>query len=146
MMTTRDVFEAGTAAFNAHDFEAFAAVMDDAVTVRAPGAPLLSGKAACVEFYRAWIGAFPDGRVQVDDVHVLDDELVIEEGRFTGTHDGVLSGPNGDIPPTGRRVSLPYVQLLRIHDGKHASFALSFDRLALLEQLGLAPMAGPAAA
>jgi uncharacterized protein (TIGR02246 family) len=136
-MTTRDVFEAGTAAFNAHDFEAFAAVMDDGVTLRAPGAPPLAGREACVAFFRAWIDAFSDGRVEVGAAHVLDDGLVVEEGRFTGTHDGVLSTPGGDIAPTGRCVSLPYVQLLRIRDGSHASFALTFDRLAMLEQLGL---------
>ena len=61
-MTTQQAFEAGTAAFNAHDFDAFAAVLADDVRFEAPGGARLSGKQACVEFYRGWIGAFSTPR------------------------------------------------------------------------------------
>ena len=66
-------------------------------------------------------------------------DVAIEEGTFTGTHDGVLRSPAGDIPPTGRPVCVDYIQVLRFRDGKHASFSLMFDRLLMLEQLGLVP-------
>ena len=49
----------------------------------------------------------------------------------------------GDVPPTGRAVSLDYIQVLRFRDGKHASFNLMFDRLPMLEQLGLIPSPAP---
>jgi ketosteroid isomerase-like protein len=65
------------------------------------------------------------------------------EGTFTGTNTGDINGPPGDVAPTGRRVSLGYVQVLRFRDGKHASFNLMFDRLLMLEQLGL--VAAPSA-
>ena len=68
----------------------------------------------------------------------------VEEGTFSGTHDGVLHTPTGDIPPTGRAVRLDYIQVLRFRDGKHASFNLMFDRLLMLEQLGLLPAEAPA--
>jgi hypothetical protein len=45
----------------------------------------------------------------------------------------------GDIPPTGRSVEVDYVRVLRFRDGKHVSFSLMFDRLMMLEQLGLVP-------
>jgi hypothetical protein len=32
-----------------------------------------------------------------------------------------------------------YIQVLRFRDGKHISFNLMFDRLMMLEQLGLVP-------
>ncbi len=32
-----------------------------------------------------------------------------------------------------------YIQVLRFRDGKHASFNLMYDRLLLLDQLGLSP-------
>ena len=95
------------------------------------------GKAACVEFYGGWIEAFPDAHVEVTGVHIIDD-VAVEEGTFTGTHDGVLRGPTGDVPPTGRAVRLDYIQVLRFRDGRHVSFNLTFDRLMMLEQLGLA--------
>jgi hypothetical protein len=50
----------------------------------------------------------------------------------------------GDVPPTGRSVSVGYIQVLRFQNGRHASFNLMFDRLQLLEQLGLIPGAGAA--
>jgi hypothetical protein len=142
-MSTREAFERGTDTFNAHDLDGFASVLADDVVFRAPGGLSGQGKPACLEFYGGWLGAYPDGRVEVHDVHFID-EVVVEEGTFIGTHNGVLHTPNGDIPPTGRAVSIPYIQVLRIRDGEHLSFNLAFDRLAMLEQLGLVPE--PAAA
>src|SRR5262249_27721405 len=100
--------------------------------------------AACVEFFGSWLAAFPDAHVEVRDVHVLD-QVVIEEGTFRGTHNGVLRGPSGDIPSTGRPVDVAYVQVLRFRGGKHASFYLLFDRLSMLEQLGVPPAPSPPA-
>jgi ketosteroid isomerase-like protein len=71
-------------------------------------------------------------------VHIVDD-VAVEEGTFNGTHDGTLQTPAGDIPPTGRPVEIDYIQVLRFRDGKHTSFNLMFDRLLMLEQLGLVP-------
>jgi hypothetical protein len=143
-MTTREAFERGTDTFNAHDIDGFAAVLADDVVFEAPGGMRGQGKPACVEFYGGWLSAFPDGHVEVHDVHFIDD-VAVEEGTFTGTHSGVLHTPTGDIPPTGRSASLDYIQVLRFRDGTHASFNLMFDRLLMLEQLDLMPAATPAA-
>ena len=37
----------------------------------------------------------------------------------------------------GRAVALDYVQVVRVRDGKHVSLSVVFDRLQMLEQLGL---------
>ena len=137
-MTTREAFEKGTDTFNAHDVDGFAEVLADDVVFSAPGGIHGEGKAACVEFYGGWFQAFPDAHVEDHGIHVLDD-IAIEEGTFTGTHNGVLHAPTGDVPPTGRAVSLDYIQVLRFRDGKHTSFNLMFDRLLMFEQLGLVP-------
>jgi len=142
-MTTFDAFEKGTDTFNAHDLEGFAEVLADDVVFKAPGAMHGKGKAACVAFYGGWIEAFPDAHVAVTGLHIIDD-VAIEEGTFTGTQSGVLHSPLGDVPPTGRAVRLDYIQVLRFRDGTHASFNLIFDRLAMLEQLGLVPAPVPA--
>ncbi len=96
------------------------------------------GKEACAAFYGGWFAAFPDAHVEIDSLHILDD-VAVEEGTFTGTQDGTLHAPTGDIPPTGRSVEVGYIQVLRFRDGKHVSFHLMFDRLLMLEQLGLIP-------
>ena len=101
------------------------------------------GKAACIAFYGSWFGAFPDAHIDVHRLHITGD-VAVEEGTFTGTHNGVLHGPTSDVPPTGRFVRIDYIQVLRFRDGKHVSFNLMFDRLSMLEQLGLMPASGPA--
>ena len=137
-MSTREAFERGTDTFNAHDVNGFAEVLADDVVFEAPGGMRGEGKQACAEFFGSWFSAFPDAHVDVHTVHVIDD-VAVEEGTFTGTHDGVLHTPTGDVPPTGRTVAVGYIQVLRFREGKHVSFHLMFDRLAMLEQLGLVP-------
>jgi len=143
-MTAREAFERGTETFNAHDLKGFAALLADDVVFEAPGGLRGKGKEACAEFFGGWFGAFPDAHVDVHDLHILDD-VAVEEGTFSGTHDGVLHAPTGDIPATGRSVRVGYIQVLRFRDGKHVSFNLMFDRLSMLEQLGLVPTPGSAA-
>ena len=137
-MTAREAFEKGTATFNAHDIDGFAEVLADNVVFTAPGGLHGEGKEACAAFFGGWFAAFPDARVEVHAVHFIDD-VAVEEGTFSGTQNGVLRGPAGDIPPTGRPVEVDYIQVLRFRDGKHISFNLMFDRLMMLEQLGLVP-------
>jgi hypothetical protein len=86
-MTAREAFERGTETFNAHDIDGFAEVLADDVVFEAPGGLRGEGKAASIEFYGSWFGAFPDARVDVHCVHIVDD-VAIKEGTFTGTHNG----------------------------------------------------------
>jgi ketosteroid isomerase-like protein len=116
-MTMREAFDAGTIAFNNHDIDAFAAVLADDVVFAAPGGLQGTGKGACADFYRGWFETFPDAHVAVDAVH-LSGDVIVEEGTFTGTHDGILRTPGGEIAPTGRRVSVPYIHVLRFRDAK----------------------------
>jgi len=142
-ITVREAFEAGTNTFNAHDIDGFAGVLAEDVAFHAPGGVSGQGKAACVGFYGSWFEAFPDAHVKVHDLHIVGD-VAVEEGTFTGTHKGVLHGPMGDIPATGRSVEIAYIQVLRFRAGKHVAFDLMFDRLSMLEQLGLVPPSAPA--
>jgi len=136
--TVREAFERGTATFNAHDLDGFTEVLSEDVVFKAPGGIHGEGKTSCAAFFGSWFAAFPNARVDVKAVHIIDD-VAVEEGTFTGTQSGVLHGPMGDIPPTGRSVAVEYIQVLRFRDGKHISFNLMFDRLTMLEQLGLVP-------
>jgi predicted ester cyclase len=135
-MSVREAFERGTETFNAHDLDGFANVLADDVVFLAPGGIAGRGKAACVEFFGSWFGAFPDARVKVHALHVSGD-VAVEEGTFTGTHQGVLRNPTGDLPPTGRTVAVEYMQVLHFQNGRHVSFKLMYDRLLMLEQLGV---------
>ena len=143
-MTAREAFEKGTATFNAHDIDGFAKVLADDVVFRAPGGMTGNGKEACAAFFGSWFAAFPDAHVDVHAAHFIGD-IAVEEGTFTGTQTGILRGPMGVVPPTGRQVKVDYVQVLRFRDGKHVSFNLLFDQLTMFQQLGLVPASAPAA-
>jgi ketosteroid isomerase-like protein len=135
-MTVRETFDKSTAAFNEHDMNSFVDLIADDAELRAPGGMSSSGKQACADFFTAWLDAFPDARVAVRDLYICGD-VAVEEGTFTGTHQGNLHTPDGDIQPTGRQVTLDYIMTIRHRDDKQAAFHLSYDRLQLLEQLGL---------
>jgi ketosteroid isomerase-like protein len=126
--TDYDAAERAVEAFNAHDLAGLAATLADDVVCRTPGGVEEEGKAACVEFHRRWLADFPDARVGVRAWH-LSDHVVVEEGTFRGTHDGVA--------PTGQSVSLDYMRVVRVEDGKQVTLSLMLDRLLMLEQLDL---------
>ena len=137
-MTIRETFDKSTAAFNAHDMDGFADLIADDAVYRASGGMSGVGKHECAEFFGAWLSAFPDARVAVRDLYVCGDAAV-EEGTFVGTHQGVLHTPAGDIQPTGRRIAIEYMQAIQVRGDKQTAFDLIYDRLQLLEQLGLMP-------
>ena len=136
--TAREIYELQTRAFNDHDIETFAASLDEGVVQVAPGDIIARGRLAVAEFFGSWIEAFPDAHVEVTAVHEVGD-VIIEEGIFRGTQNGVFRTPAGDVPPTGRRVQGDYIQVITFRNGKCIAANLIFDRLQLLEQLGLVP-------
>lgn len=134
----REMFEKGTDAFNRHDIEEMGELFTDDVRLRSPGVGEIKGKQTAKTFYMSWVDAFPDARVEIKAVTCTDD-MAIEEGVFTGTHRNVLHGPGGDIPPTGRKVRVDYIQIARYRGDKVSAFNLIFDRLEMMEQLGVTP-------
>ncbi|MCA1607263.1 MAG: ester cyclase, partial [Acidobacteria bacterium] len=61
------------------------------------------------------------------------------QGRATGTHRGTLRTPTGDIPPTDRYVDIMWADDYEVRGDVIVSTRLHFDRLELLEQLGVTP-------
>ena len=137
-MSIREAFDRGTEAFNAHDLDAFGELFSDDVVQTAPGGMRFEGKAASMEFYGIWFEAFPDCHIDIDRA-IFTEDAAVEQGSFSGTHTGVFHTPDGDIPPTGRAVKAQYVNVLSFRDGRFFAGHLMFDRLTLLEQLGVVP-------
>ena len=97
-MTTREAFEKGTQTFNAHDIDGFAEVLADDVVFEAPGRDARRGeRKPAPSSIGSWFTAFPDAHVEIHGLHIIDD-VAVEEGTFTGTHDGVLRSPDGRRP------------------------------------------------
>jgi len=141
--TVREAFDKQTEAFNSHDIGGVADTLADGIVIRAPGGMGGEGKAVCTQFFGVWLDAFPDAHLQIHDLHITGD-VAVEEATFTGTHQGVLHSPAGEVPATGRRVKVDYIAVNRYRDGKVVSVNLMYDQLLLLEQLGLIPAPQPA--
>jgi steroid delta-isomerase-like uncharacterized protein len=85
-------------------------------------------------FLGAFMAAFPDCQFTIEDM-IAEGDRVATKKTFTGTHKGEFNG----IPPTGRRVTLTFVDILRLRDGKIVEHWLSMDQLSFLQQLGVGP-------
>jgi predicted ester cyclase len=97
-----------------------------------PGAPVdrEGGK-----FYlQALAAAYPDAVFTIDDMFAEGD-AVITRKTFTGTNEREFMG----VPATGRRVSLQYVDIMRVRDGRIINHWNVLDQLSWMIQLGLIP-------
>jgi predicted ester cyclase len=130
--------------WNARDRQGFTLCVDERVEIEGPGGLRLSGIAGWGAFWDMWNEAFPDNAVEASAFG--DGEQAAEEGRFVGTHTGILRTPGGDLLPTGRRVDVPYALIFRVTSGKVTFVRLYFDQVELLTQLGLIPLPAGSAA
>jgi steroid delta-isomerase-like uncharacterized protein len=63
-----------------------------------------------------------------------------DEWTFAGTHARPFLLPDGtELPPTGKRVEIPGMELVQVRDGKVILNTLYYDNLAVAVQLGLVP-------
>jgi steroid delta-isomerase-like uncharacterized protein len=81
-----------------------------------------------------YIAAIPDLRVPIEDMVAEGDKVVV---RWTaeGTQRGELLG----IPPAGKRLRFSGISIYRLAEGKVAEVWEQFDRLGLMQQLGVVP-------
>jgi predicted ester cyclase len=103
----------------------------------APGGQA-SGREGVLTFLGVFHEAFPDLRLEVTQL-LTDGSAAAAEGTLTGTHDGVLHAPNGDVPPTGRAVELRWAAVYATDGDTLKSEHLFFDQMDFLGQLGLLP-------
>ena len=125
---------------NTGDLDRFGdALADDFVEhEETPG--LAPTKEGVLEFFRMYRAAFPDMRMEPQDVLVSGDKVVIR-ARVTGTHQGELMG----MPATGKRVDVQLIDIMRFgDDGLALEHWGVIDSLAMMQQLGAVPDDPPA--
>ena len=96
--------------------------------------------AGLIEVMKHFHTAFPDSRVEIKEVHYFEDKS-FGAWTFTGTN----TGP-GDMPPTGRKVEVDGLSLMRYEDGKMVAEEIKYDVLEFMMQLGVIEMPESAAA
>ena len=103
----------------------------------APGGQA-SGRDGVLGFLGVFKEAFPDLRLEVTQL-LTDGPAAAAEGMLSGTHDGVLHTPDGDVAPTGRPVELRWAAVYLTDDDTLKYEHLFFDQMDFLGQLGLLP-------
>ncbi len=99
------------------------------------GAPLPTRGPTCArEGIGAACAAFPDIRINIDDLFASDDKVVLRWSSH-GTHRGELQG----IPPTNRPMTMTGIAIYRFADGKIVEEWMNNDTLGMLRQLGVVP-------
>jgi steroid delta-isomerase-like uncharacterized protein len=138
MLNAKQVLERAVDAWNRKDLDGVVALARPEAKITSAGGIELHGLEGIRQYYVLWRTACPDNIVQYRNV-VAEDDRLIGEATFTGTHTGILHHPAGEIPPTGKRLSIDYVGAFRMVDGKIASLRIYFDVMELMQQLGLVP-------
>ena len=91
--------------------------------------------------YKQWgaifRAAFPDQKQVADDIVAEADKVAIRWSS-RATHKGEFMG----IAPTGKRIALTGITMIRIVGGKCVEDWTEFDALGLIQQLGIVPPPG----
>jgi steroid delta-isomerase-like uncharacterized protein len=134
--TTRRAYEL----INAGDLDGFARHLADDVVEHEELPGLAATKDGILAFFRMQLAAFPDMRMDVQDV-VASGDKVVARVRYTGTNRGDFMG----APATGRSVDAQLIDIFRFGDDGlvHEHWGV-MDQLTMMQQLGLVPAGPPA--
>lgn len=102
---------------------------------------MLSGRDKFREWTEQWAKAFSDGRI-TNPKYIDAGDIVVTQFTVEGTNDG----PLGSLPPSGRRISLPFCEICHLDKkGRVVSGDCYYDQYTLLTQLGhIQPLAAAA--
>ena len=92
----------------------------------------VQGRDAFKPFFRHYCQAFPDLRIDVEDV-LVDGDRVAVRCSVTGTH----TGPGVAAGPTNKPATFTGMSIVRIENGKIAEAWNTFDFLSMYKQLGM---------
>jgi ketosteroid isomerase-like protein len=126
-------------AFETGDADALGALVTPDAEIRNPFTTV-HGAEGFAELARGFAAAFSERRIEVVDV-VGSGTAAVAEIRVRARHTGAMSLPDGEAPPTGNEIGFEEAGVLRIRDGRIASWHSYYDAIALARQLGMVPAA-----
>ena len=90
------------------------------------------------EFYsRHFIPKMPPDTAMTPVSRTVGVDQVVDEMVFTFTHTIEMDWMLPGVPPTGRRVEIPLVAIVRFRDGKLAHEHIYWDQASVLVQIGM---------
>jgi len=141
--TTMDISDTTRRAYeliSAGDIDGFGELMADDFVEHEETPGLAPTKDGVLEFFRMYCNAFPDLRMDAEEVLVSGDKTVTR-ARASGTHQGELMG----MPPTGKRVDVQLIDIMQFNDAGVISEHWGLvDMLSMMQQLGAIPEGPPA--
>jgi steroid delta-isomerase-like uncharacterized protein len=140
MGSKKSLLERYVERYNAGDLDACLDLYaGDAVQTMPDGT--FEGRSAIRERLARDLNACPDAAYTVGSFVEQGDSFA-DEWTFAGTHTGPLLLPDGtQLPPTGKRLEIRGMELVRVREGKIVIDNLYYDNTAVLAQLGLLPQA-----
>ncbi len=96
------------------------------------------GPDGLIDLIRTWRTAFPDGRMEIDDL-IVEGDLVAIRNTWHGTHEAEFYG----VPASGKEVAVTSVGLDRVQDGIVVEGWGELDMVGMMQQMGALPTAGP---
>lgn len=130
--------------FATRDTEATLATMvEDAYVNHVPVLTGGAGKGALRDFYsRDFIPAMPPDTALTPVSRTVGEDQLVDEMIFSFTHTQEMPWMLPGIAPTGRRVEVALVAIVRFRDGKLAHEHIYWDQASVLKQIGLITDAG----
>ena len=125
---------------NAGDIDGFGELLADDFVEHEETPGLAPTKEGVKQFFHMNRAAFPDLRMDAEDVVASGDKVVVRV-RLTGTNQGAFMG----MPATGKRVNVQLIDITRFGDDglAHEHWGV-MDALAMMQQLGAVPAGPPA--
>jgi steroid delta-isomerase-like uncharacterized protein len=124
---------------NAGDIDGFGELLAEDFVEHEEMPGLEPSKEGVKQLFHMYRAAFPDLRMEPQDVLVSGDKAVARV-RATGTHQGEFLG----MPATGKSVDVQLIDITRFgDDGLAREHWGVFDALALMQQLGAIPETPP---
>ena len=119
---------------------AYEIISPDMVVHGAGGQSVGMGPDGLIDLIKTWRTAFPDGRMEIDDL-IVEGDIVAIRNTWYGTQAAEFYG----IPPSGSAVAVTSVGIDRVQGGKVTEGWGELDMVGMMQQLGALPNVGPGA-
>src|SRR6516225_3875019 len=121
-----------------HTGNTLATMVEDAYVNHIPVLTGGSGRDELREFYsKRFIPQMPPDTEMTPVSRTIGEDQLVDEMIFKFTHTISMDWMLPGIPPTGKRVEVPLVAIVRFRDGKLAHEHIYWDQASVLVQIGL---------
>jgi carboxymethylenebutenolidase len=118
--------------------DTLATMVDDAYVNHIPVLTGGSGRDELREFYsKRFIPQMPPDTEMTPVSRTIGEDQIVDEMIFKFTHTIPMDWMLPGIPPTGKRVEVPLVAIIRFRDNKLAHEHIYWDQASVLVQIGL---------